>query len=423
MSANPCPINHHRHLIFTALLMLVSLAQSASGQIGDGTGLAEALNPEYFNRDIVAFADELELDDIQRVIVEALFEDYLYGFEEAKSLMSARFDSMQDELKSMDQGSVVKAALRPLRDLIDTKDKLRDQLFNNVQTILTDEQMSKWPSFLRRLNRVKTLSKGRLSGESIDLFYVLRDMRLPDSILNLIYPTLLEYEIALDQALNARNASFVQAQQSLLDSIANLQQGTDTSVAERQVRLRVAVRDVGNKYRELIATELHEEASDAFRQLALQRAYPTIYRRSMLQKLLGAALELEDLREDRHQEISDLTHEYMAQVVQLNEALLQNLLATEPREMLDKIEAFKARVQGKRPTRGTSRSRDAQFQINELSSPYIATLREILTLEQFSSLPQAQRILERQRRLDRLRVLESANQGKEVKPAPTKKGS
>lgn len=422
MCAYPYPINHHRHLIVSALLILVSLAAPAHGQIGDGTGLAEALNPEYFNRDIVTFADELELDDIQRVIVEALFEDYLYGFEEAKSLMSSRFESMQDELKSLDQGSAVKAAIRPLQDLIDTKATLRNQLFSSVQTVLTDEQMLKWPSFLRRMTRVKTLSKGRLSGESIDLFYVLRDMRIPSSLINTIQPILLDYEINLDNALKRRNASFVQAQQSLLDSIANLNQAADTSVAERQIKLRVAVRDVNNQSRELIADALQEQAGDIFRRLALERAYPTIFRRSMLQKLLSAALKLEDLEEDKLQAIRDFSHEYMTEFVELNSVMLQDLLVSEPREMLDKIEAFKARSQGRKPTRTTSRSRNAQFRTNELSTPYIKKLQDLLTQEQFASLPQAQRIIERQRRLDRLRVLETINE-KEATPARSKKGS
>ena len=358
------PINYHRHLIVSALLILVGLAAPALGQIGDGTGLAEALNPEYFNRDIVTFADELELDDIQRVIVEALFEDYLYGFEEAKSLMSSRFESMGDELQSMDKRSVVKAALRPLRDLIDTKDTLREQLFTSVQTVLTNEQMLKWPSFLRRMTRVKTLSKGRLSGESIDLFYVLRDMRLPSSLINTIQPVLLDYEINLDYALNARNASFVLAQQTLLDSIADLNKGTDTRVAERQIKLRVAIRDVNNQSRELIADALQKKAGDIFHRLALERAYPTIFRRSMLQKLLSAALDLEDLEEDKLQEIRDFSQEYMTELVELNSVMLQDLLVSEPREMLDKIEAFKARSRGQKPTRTTSRSRNAQFRIN-----------------------------------------------------------
>lgn len=422
MCVYPRPINHHHHLIVSALLILVGLAAPVHGQIGDGTGLAEALNPDYFNRDIVTFADELELDDIQRIIVEALFEDYLYGFEEAKSFMSSRFESMGDELKSLDQGSALKAALRPLQDLIDTKATLRDQLFSSVQTVLTDEQMLKWPSFLRRMTRVKTLSKGRLSGESIDLFYVLRDMRIPSSLINTIQPILLEYEIALDNALNARNASFVQAQQSLLDSIANLNKAADTRVAERQIKLRVAIRDVNNHSRDLIAEALQEHAGDIFRSRALERAYPTIFRRSMLQKLLGASLELEDLEEDKLQKIRDFRHEYLTELVELNSVMLQDLLVSEPREMLDKIEAFKARSQGQKPTRSISRTRNAQFRINELSTPYIKRLQDLLTPEQFASLPQAQRIIERQRRLDRLRVLETINE-KEEKPARIRKGS
>ncbi len=422
MCVHTCPIKYHRHQIVSVLLFLASLALPAHGQMGDGTGLAEALNPEYFNRDIVTFADELELDDIQRVIVEALFEDYLYGFEEAKSLMTARFESMREELKSVNQESVVKAALRTLRDLIDTKDTLREQLFSSVQTVLTEEQLLKWPSFLRRMARVKTLSKGRLSGESIDLFYVLRDMRIPGSLMNTIQPLLLDYEIKLDDALNRRNASFVQAQQTLLDSITESNQGTDTSVAERQIRLRVAVRDVNNQSRELIADALQENAGEIFRKLALERAYPTIFRRSMLQKLLVAALKLEDLEEDKMQAIRDFSLEYGSELVELNSVMLQNLLVFEPQEMLDKIDAFKARSRGQKPTRSISRARDAQFRINELSSPYIEKLQDLLTTEQFVSLPQAQRIIERQRRLDRLRALETIND-KGEKPIRSKNGS
>ena len=422
MCVYQCPINHHRHKIISALLLLVCLALPAHGQIGDGTGLVEALNPEYFNRDIVTFADELELDEIQRVILEALFEDYLYGFEEAKSLMSSRFESMSEEFKSLDKESVVKAALRPLRDLIDTKATLREQLFSNVQTVLTDEQMLKWPSFLRRMTRVKTLSKGRLSGESIDLFHVLRDMRVPTSLMNTIQPILLEYEINLDYALQRRNASFVLAQQSLLDSITESKQGNNAAEAERQIKLRVAVRDVNDQSRELIADALVDEAGDMFRRRALERAYPTIFRRSMLQKLLLAALEISDLEQEKDQAIRDISLEYMTELTELNSFMLQNLLLSEPQEMLDKIEAFKARSQGRKPTRSVSRSRDAQFRISELSSPYLERLQDLLTQEQFASLPQAQRIIERKRRLDRLRALETIND-KGEKPIRSKNGS
>ena len=126
------------------------------------------------------------------------------------------------------------------------------------------------------------MHKGRLAGESIDLFHVLRDMRLPESIINRIQPVLTNYEIELDDALNRRNASFVDAQRALLDSITSMQEGMDTSVAERQITLRVDIRTVNDNFRESITEALPAEVNAEFRQLALERAYPSIYRKTML---------------------------------------------------------------------------------------------------------------------------------------------
>ena len=71
-----------------AMAFTMGLITPASAQIGEGTGLAEALNPEFFNRDIVIFVEGLGLDDTQRIIVEAMFDDYQDGFEEARVAMS-----------------------------------------------------------------------------------------------------------------------------------------------------------------------------------------------------------------------------------------------------------------------------------------------------------------------------------------------
>lgn len=398
-----------------ALMATLIPATAASAQIGEASGLAEALFPEYFKRDVVIFVEGLDLDETQRVIIEALIDDYLDGFEESKLQMSEGMEAMQENLVGMDQASVLKAALQPLKDLITSKQNLSDDFLGGVQVILTDEQLSQWNSFLRLLVREKTMSRGRLSGESHDLFHVLRDMRMPEFVRNKLQPILLEYEIALDAALKARNASFRRSQMDLLDAIsANSDQ--DTTQAERQVQLRVAIRDTSDRYRTLLFEALPELARDEFRMMSLERAYPTIYRQTMLQKLLNTARELKELDEPTRLQVEGLQVQYLTNLHDLNSELLSKLQYSEPQDMLDRIETFKARME-KRPRSTTNRntSRANLYQREELAKPYLDSLRALLTIGQFDSLPNARRIIDRQQRIDRLRALKGF-EGREASP-------
>lgn len=379
----------------------------AHAQIGESTGLVDVLFPEYMNRDVVIFVDGLGLDDTQRVIIEALFEDYIDGFDDAKEDMEAAFNNMQESIQgNPDKASVVRTALQPLKTLISSKAELAAQLFNGVQVVLTEEQLEQWPSFLRRLTREKTMSKGRIEGESIDLFHVLRDVRAPESLMRALEPPLLDYEIDLDTALQARNALFQRAQLDLLDSISDQGQVTDTSAAIRQVHLRVAIRDINDTHREIIAEQMGEEFGPIFRRLALERAYPTIFQRTMFEKVLAGALEMQDLSADTRDAVMSIQHGYLNELDGLSYALLAQRRQSEPRELLDRIEAFQARMAGDSPKKSAQRERNNLYKRDEIARPYLVTLQATLSEEQFAALPQASRMLERQQRLDRMRQME-----------------
>lgn len=390
---------------------MMGLITPASAQIGEGTGLAEALRPEFFNRDIVIFVEGLDLDDTQRVIVEAMFDDYNDGFEEAQVAMTRSFEEMQETLQDADKSSVVRLALQPLHDLISTKTDLRLQLLSGVKTVLTDEQLTIWDSFLRRMRREKTMSKGRLDGEKIDLFKVIRDIRLPDSILREIQPILDEYEVILDAALIAREESFLRNQTALLESISNDQEPVNTTEAELQVNLRVRIREINDHYRDMIAQTLPGELGGEFLQIALEKAYPEIYRKSLLQRSLEAALELEDLEPETIVSIQEIQGTYSRELADINVTLLAKHQANQPQDMRDRIASLKARISGQRSSSPPSaRNRRDTEQRDAITDNYMRKLEALLTIEQFAAIPQAQRFLERQRRLERLRSLEAMQQ-------------
>ncbi|MCZ6836315.1 MAG: hypothetical protein O7G85_11120 [Planctomycetota bacterium] len=411
MSFKRSPIVRSFPTLPMIMLTLVALAQPCSAQIGEGAGFVQALSAEFYGRDIVLFSEGLDLDETQQVIIEALFDDYMDGFEDAHANMNLRFEDMQNELQALDKNSMVRAALQPLRDLIDDKKVLREELLLSVQTVLSLEQLDRWPSFLRRMLREKSMSKGRLDGESIDLFHVIRDLDIPDSIMNLIEASLGEYEIVLDLALIAREESFNRAQVNLLNSISSEKGKVSTVEAERQVTLRVNIRDINDSFREQIASNLPGELSAEFKQLALERAYPQIYRRTLMQNIYLSALDMQGLTTEKYDAIRDMQLRYESELAPMNANMLADHQMIQPQEMRIRIESFQDRMNKQKPQRQVSIPRRNVYQRDELSNPYIESLQNLLTMDEFAALPQAQRYLQRQARLDRLRLMNQSDTG------------
>jgi hypothetical protein len=400
------PITIVKTALALPVLAVALAATPAHGQIGDSTGLAELMFPEYYDRDVVLFVEGLNLDETQRVIIEALFQDYLDGFTDAEAAMRQRFEDIQTDLQAADKTAIVALALQPLRDLINDKDNLETRLLSGVQTVLTEDQLAQWPSFVRKMRREKTMTRGRLDGESIDLFHIIRDMRLPDIAMRSITAILAEYETALDQGLIERNDSFQRAQLNLLDSISATQDSISTDEAERQVGLRVRIRDINDHYREAIAQALPPDLGAQFRQMALERAYPQIYRKTLMQRTLTDAMNIPGLSEGTVTAIRDLQLSYEIELADANTAMLVEHQQTQPKEMLERIDLLKARMSGQRPTRAAERARVNTYTQDEIAEPYMNTLLTLLTPEQFATLTHAQRFLERQQRLERMRQAE-----------------
>jgi hypothetical protein len=206
--------------------------------------LGEAFVPDYYRRDLTAIDGELKLDAEQRAVVEALFADYdaefRKGADAAREQMQAlvplaaideeyramkeqqvrarvaelieqvqamRMDmpvgpegdamrkqiqeqaaSIRQELAAINSepvsGDDLRKALGQSEGILaawqSEKDRMRFGFESGVQAILTDEQRTRWPGLERRLRRDKTLSRGRLSGEAVNILLIVTQLTLSD---------------------------------------------------------------------------------------------------------------------------------------------------------------------------------------------------------------------------------------------------
>jgi hypothetical protein len=278
---------------------------------------------------------------------------------------------------------------RELEEWVQRKAQLKDQFFAGVQALLREEQRARWPAFERKLRRDKTMARGQLSGESIDLFRILRSIDLPEEVEQKITPSLEAYDLRLDTALKARNDYLDESEQALSEAMRSGDQQSMLAVVDQRIAMSRAVRDVNLEFVDAIAAALPEEWRKPFLDEVNTMAFGRVYRANRGERMFEAALELEDLTEETREAIRELQATFLAELAVRNQQLRQTIIAHEP----DDIRRRFQRRAPQAPGAGVARSEDpiqaAYDARREFVDQYITQLEGMLTEEQVRELPGA----------------------------------
>ena len=382
-----------RSLPGLALLGAIGLTTAAPAQFGEAAGFGEVMSPYFFKRDLVHFTEGLDLDDAQGVILESLFWDYTDADEESKQRMIERLQEMRDQFQTLDRDRIMQIIFVPFEDRCAEWDSLNEQFLQSVRAILNREQLQRWPQFRQKLRREKQLPQGRLSGERIDLFHVVREADLEETIRVLIEPLLREYGDRMDEALTRRQQLFRESRLMMMHSIRDEQPEAALSIYQEQIDARVRVRKVNDEYLQAIAAALPTETGDLFQRTALEQAYPRVYRPTAAERVFEAAKKLENLDPLTLKAIEDLEEEFLSQLALINEKIIRLIREYEPTEQEYRAAVFALRGSAQRPDRPADPTREEFRRREELGREYIERLRALLTDEQFRSLPGISRFL------------------------------
>jgi hypothetical protein len=387
-----------RCLTAVAVSVLFIFGGSAWAQFGAAAGIAEAMHPTYMKRDLVLLDQGLNLDPSQRLIIDALFSDYESSFEDGKASIKTRIEERRDQMQSKDiePARLMTLVLQPFREWADEKAKLEEQFLENVKVVLTQEQLEQWPSVERRLYREKNLNKGELVGEKVDLVMVIRDMHLDEATMFQIQQVVEAYEIALDQALRKRDDVKSGGKYDMIDALSEQNAQRQLDVYRKRIALQIAVRNVNDEYIERIAQMMPGDLGSQFRQSALERAYPQVYREHQVQRLFKKAKEIEGLSSSSLEAINQLEATFLTEFNAANSHYLSVLRQHDPEQVTQRASDFANRMSGDAPqdakidpTRQLSLNRD------ELCRTYARQLNGILTPEQFAQLPNGNRWIEK----------------------------
>jgi len=311
--------------------------------------------------------------------------------EEVRQHMNSMREEMREQGRSFFQDSTAQdmfGKLAPLsEEWLRAKNQLRDQFIADLNMQLTEDQVPNWPGVERMIRRTKSLQRGRISGESADLFQIVRSLNLEAEQTSTIQPILDQYEIDLDAKLKQRDEYLASSGADLLRAMQTSDAEDGIAVMEKQTKLRTQVRDVNDRYAMSIQEALESPLAEKFRDEFHVRAYPRVYEPTRMERVLTAAEGLEGLEPSIAEAVTEMKASYLAEVNAKNESLLTAVRKYEPEDAVRMARRMAARFTGQQYEEGEDMLRQAMDERSEIGERYRDQLTQLLTEEQVAMLP------------------------------------
>jgi hypothetical protein len=212
---------------------------------------------------------------------------------------------------------------------------------------------------------------------------------------SIIETNLIEYATALDIAMRTRDTILRGNPKKLFDNILSGNAERLPAQIDTLIRARVEVRDLNDRYLDLISNALSPSDGENFRNRALKRGYTRIYRRTPAQRILRQAAENGSYPPETTALILQLEASYLQELYSINYKLLTLTRQHEPEVHRNRELAGQVRKSGGTPTKLIDPTRDVFKQREELGKQYIELLRDILSSDEFIELDGARRWIPR----------------------------
>lgn len=329
-----------------ALGCALAAAPTADAQFGGRSGMASMFTPDFLPRDLPIFVDALGLEEWQRPVLEVFLQDYDTNFNTAADGVRAKMASFKDVAAGASAERVIEMIQEPLVAWTVEKKKLRADFLASVRGTLSETQVENWSRLERALRREKSLPLGELSGESVDLTLVVREVQPSPLALDSARAAIEQYEISLDEALAVRDTALDAAIAPMLQAMSKSDNVGGVAAQEAIMQKRVLVRNAQEAGITAIRDALGSEYGSFFETRALQKSFPQVFRPDPVSPLIEGALALTDLTDDQKERISALKTQYGFDLSGVRAALMDAYRVSEPLEPRRRTEMARQKAEG-----------------------------------------------------------------------------
>lgn len=313
-----------------------------------------------------------------------LHEGYQAQVRELQDQMRSKMEAARDAFRESGDPSEFQAMREEMTKVRAERKQLDASFMNDVKALLTDAQVAKWPKAEMALRRDQLLRRGMLSGERVDLFRLVDDLKLSEDSRKPIDELLGQYEMDLDRELVKRDA-FTEKAIGQMDQLREDPARAQAMLEEGRAA-GVKVRDVNRRYARQVSDMLPEESKAAFDTAFQRESFPNVYRESSVTRGVNAAMGFEDLTEEQRGRIQDLSARYAREAAAMNERLAKAEEENEMTMTADRMMGGGRRFGGGGNEEETPLQRARQDR-RDLDRKTNEALREILTESQREKLP------------------------------------
>jgi uncharacterized protein (DUF4415 family) len=377
-------------VIAVAAAAALSAARPADAQSGRRMLFAEAFRPDIMQRDLSLMAQQLQLEEWQRPVVETLINDYTTAF-------NTGVDAMKDRMRAASESAVrsgtpggdqmLQKVLEPLGSWRAEKEQMLAKFTADVKSQLGAQQLERWPAFERALRRERLLPEGDLSGERADLFAVMSRMQPTPAEEEATSAAFAQYEVALDQALMARSQRSKEVLPRLEAAMSAMDYEKMGDLQDQVMQASVAVRDANDAAIDSIASAMGARGPE-FRRAALDEGYADVYRIHPVMVLMQQVRKLESLSPEQVAQVDALIQEFAVACDEANAKLAAVVKAEEPKAakrrakaMMDRKAGAPASAPGTKPDDEIAKARAEK---EAMGQPYRERLMAILRPEQLA---------------------------------------
>ena len=370
---------------FVALIAAFVLPAAASAQMMGGMGMTQP----FSTQDVSDMTDFLSMNEDQTGIVMDMHSAYFANWNKDQQTLSEAFQAGFEEAQANNDMTIYQEISKMLQAFEVSSAKNLDRLFDDVQLLLNEDQLTRWPPYELRSFRQRTLPtvSGQglsISGASTDLIGIYEDKivsELDDEEVKAnLQGILASYEREMDTVLHTfikvKDETTEESLEIGMDWMNNME--TIETILKKFTDAAIEVRDVNDRYQGRIAAAIPDEPRAFWETAYNLSAAPAVYTPNYLNEAFGTASELGDITEDQKSQVTDLEARYTSTASNINTKWAKALRESEENISLQSM------MQGQ-----TQSGEAAEFrkQRKELDAQIYDQLASLLTEEQREKLP------------------------------------
>jgi len=202
-------------------------------------------------------------------------------------------------VEDLDWGAFLSQQSQLLRTWLEVRRSLEEDFSTSSTLVLEESQIDDWNASMQAVRRRDMSRTGVLGGESIDLTTVLEGLELDAETRQALVPMLEQYAASIDGRIQARASFLHEASPAISDTIGGGSWTRMRAIIQQEADVRAQLRDENLGWFDSISLVLPEDSRLVFQESVRRSQFGNIWRPGRLERMLEAALQMEDLEAEQ----------------------------------------------------------------------------------------------------------------------------